>query len=144
MSCCHTWNLPQLDVSYLDVMSLSSNFTLWYRRKQVIWQWHQKRNDDDTLVRKSSAGGLVTAVAPVVVQTKGNFNFFKGSTSFDRKPLGQLTLDLVTLALHSIWKVAAVSWLCSFGDLDGSLINECVGQLVRYLKSTAGRWVGST
>ena len=30
-----------------------------------------KRNEDDSLVRKSSAGGLVTAVAPVVVQSGG-------------------------------------------------------------------------
>ena len=29
------------------------------------------RKGDDTLYRKPSAGGLVTAVAPVVVQSKG-------------------------------------------------------------------------
>ena len=29
------------------------------------------RKEDDTLYRKPSAGGLVTAVAPVVVQSKG-------------------------------------------------------------------------
>ena len=32
-----------------------------------------KRNEDESLVRRSSAGGLVTAVAPVVVQSKGLF-----------------------------------------------------------------------
>jgi trehalose 6-phosphate synthase/phosphatase len=29
--------------------------------------------DGETLSRKSSAGGLVTAVAPVLIQSKGNF-----------------------------------------------------------------------
>ena len=34
--------------------------------------WFLKRDPDtDTLVRKSSAGGLVTAVAPVVVKSGG-------------------------------------------------------------------------
>ena len=31
-----------------------------------------KRDEDGNLSRKSSAGGLVTAVAPVVVQSGGN------------------------------------------------------------------------
>jgi len=36
--------------------------------------WFLKRDPDtDTLVRKSSAGGLVTAVAPVVVKSGGLF-----------------------------------------------------------------------
>ena len=30
------------------------------------------RRDDETLYRKPSAGGLVTAVAPVMVQSGGN------------------------------------------------------------------------
>ena len=32
-----------------------------------------KKNEDGSLSRKSSAGGLVTAVAPVVVESGGNF-----------------------------------------------------------------------
>ena len=31
------------------------------------------RKEDDTLYRKPSAGGLVTAVAPVVIQSKGEY-----------------------------------------------------------------------
>ena len=118
-----------------------------------------KRNEDDTLVRKSSAGGLVTAVAPVVVQSKGirvcscsfkwYWNPFNRVDGFiENKSLSKVTSSTIIFEIHSrqfywgrkkTYKIRSTTSFCRL--IRPIVVNDQLIKQNRKLKMDVGKYL---